>query len=226
VNIITRCRDCNGPLPLTDLDDRTTVHPDCTPKPTRAEQLCEQWLAAVLTDNTALEHELHSKILELDSRPPRMLAAALQYATWGWAVFPCRTHTKRPSTRNGLDAATTNPDRIKAWWTKHPNHNIAIPTGTHFDVIDVDLPDAAHAHIALLKADDTAHGQVATANGGIHYYIKPRTRGNSVRTIPGIDYRGTRGYVIAPPSTLGQPGRTWSWVHQPSPHITNEAPHQ
>jgi hypothetical protein len=215
----TTCRDCGGLLHTTDGD---TVHPLCTPRPTRAEQLGEQWLDAVLNGDAALEAELHTRIEDIDNRAPRLLDAALLYASWGWPVFPLRPRDKRPATRNGFKDATADPDRIRAWWTRHPDSNIGLPTGLAFDVIDVDVPDGAVSYTRLL--DDgmipDIHGHAATASGGLHLYIPATGDGNGVRIRPGIDDRGAGGYVVAPPSTLGTRGRAWSWVHRPSPTIT------
>lgn len=213
------CRDCGGLLHVTSIDD--TVHPTCTPKPTKVERLGQDWLAAIEAGDNEIAAGLEELITELTSRPPRLLDAALLYASWGWPVFPLRTHQKRPATRNGFKDATTDPDRIRAWWTRHPDHNIGLPTGHAFDVIDIDMPDARDSVLTIMARPDLEiHGQVATSSGGQHFYVKPTGRGNTARSMPGVDYRGKGGYVVAPPSTLGQPGRAWGWVHQPSPAIT------
>jgi hypothetical protein len=198
------------------------VHPGCTPKPTTAERLAQQWLDAVNTNDESRELELFSRIEELDTKPPRLLEAALRYNQWGWPVFPLKPHTKVPATRNGFKNATTNPRHIRGWWTKHPHCNIGIPTGLAFDVIDVDVPDGP-ATYARLIADDLipdVHGQVATASGGLHLYIPASGDGNRAGIEPGIDYRGHGGYVVAPPSTLGARGRAWYWTVAPSPLLT------
>lgn len=222
MQITSTCRDCGGPLPITNNE---TTHPHCTPKPTKAENLAQQWLAAVLNDDTNLELQLHTKLAELDNRPPRLKAAALQYARWGWAVFPIKEHTKRPATRHGFHDATTDLDRITAWWDRHPTDNIGLPTGHQFDVIDVDVPEGIGSLIKLQTANFAAHGRVTTSSGGVHFYIEPRGKPNGVRLMPGVDYRGLGGYVVAPPSTLGSPGRAWTWTHTPSPTITTSGQH-
>lgn len=218
--VYSTCRDCGGLLHVTSPDD--TVHPTCRPKPTKAERLASDWLAAALADDDAVSDGLEELINEIDSRPPRLLDAALHYATrYGWPVFPLRAGQKRPATRNGFKDATTDPDRIRSWWTRHPNHNVGLPTGLAFDVIDIDTPIQPASLAALHAASKLrVHGHVATSSGGIHYYVTPTGRGNTARSMPGVDYRGLGGYVVAPPSTLGTVGRAWSWVHRPSPVIT------
>jgi hypothetical protein len=227
--LYTTCRDCGGTLHTTDGD---TVHPLCNPQPTRTEQLTHEWLQ-LIEANQEFELDcatiLENRILELDNQPPRLQAAALTYASWGWPVFPLKPLSKVPATRRGFKDATLHPDQIRAWWTRQPDSNIGLPTGHAFDVIDIDPPQGWHSLTQLLSEEDPhtgrgdlpdAHGQVATASGGAHYYVKPIPgRGNTVHILPGIDYRGAGGYVVAPPSTLGQPGRQWSWTTHPSPQI-------
>jgi hypothetical protein len=253
----TTCADCGLLLQVTNAD---TTHEGCTPHTTRVEYLVAQWLAAEIASDTAEADRLEVMIEEIDSAPPRLCAAAGLYASWGWPLFPLlpkghRSHRgvvsdgKHPATRHGFKDATTDADRIHAWWTRHPDHNIGLATGHAFDVIDIDVPKdgqpvaGAIAYAALLDNVDPytgepadvpeelvaqgrgllpdCHGQVATASGGLHLYIEPKPgRGNKAKLYPGIDYRGLGGYVVAPPSTLGTRGRAWSWIVKPSPALT------
>lgn len=217
--IYSTCRDCGGLLHVTDND---TVHPLCTPKPTKAERLAQAWLAATLADDEFTADGLEYDIDQLDIRPPRLLAAALRYAEWGWPVFPLKPGGKQPATRNGFKDATADADRIRVWWDATPDANIGLPTGIAFDVIDVDVPAGVMPYSQLVgdRLVPDAHGQVATASGGLHLYIPATGDGNRAAILPGIDYRGAGGYVVAPPSTLGERGRSWSWGSVPSPSIT------
>ncbi len=228
--VYSTCRDCGGLLWVTNPDDK--VHPNCTPKPTKVEQLAHDWLAAIERSDefTADAHEYD--IEQIDTRPPRLLDAALRYASWGWPVFPLkplsvakRAHNptkaaKSPATKHGFKDATTDTGRIRQWWTKHPDSNIGLATGHAFDVIDIDVPDGLPTHQELLAEDRAVHGHVVTASGGTHFYITPTGRGCSTRWKAGADFRGEGGYVVAPPSTLWGRGRQWSWAHPPSPVLT------
>jgi len=215
VLIHSTCRDCGGSLLVTDND---TVHPLCEPQPTNIERLTQAWLLAVENNDTTREADLEARIDELQNRPPRLREAALAYAGWGWPVFPLKPQSKVPATRNGFKDATTNLERIDTWWKRHPNSNIGLPTGNAFDVIDFDPPDGARSFAKMSDDLPDIHGQVCTASGGIHLYVKPSGDGNATRIAPGVDWRGTGGYVVAPPSTLGD-NRSWSWTHRPSPAI-------
>lgn len=64
----------------------------------------------------------------------------------------CRTPGKHPRNRNGLKAASADPDVVRTWWTTWPRANIGGRTGAVFDVCDVDnadgcvvLPPSLHA---------------------------------------------------------------------------------
>ena len=57
-----------------------------------------------------------------------LLAAALDYAARGLAVFPCVPRGKTPAIARGFHSATCNPATIRRYWTD-PDRNIAIPTG-------------------------------------------------------------------------------------------------
>lgn len=231
------CRDCGGLLHVTNYDD--TVHPMCTPKPTKSERLAQDWLAATLAGDHEIADGLEQLINEIDNRPPRLLDAALKYVSWGWPVFPLlplsrareiakRTGesldkvAKRPATKNGYKDAVTDPDRVRTWWTRHPDSNIGLPTGIAFDVIDIDTPHGIATYLKLLDADvlPDSHGMVCTASGGIHHYIKPLGGGNLAGTLPGLDFRGVGGYVVAPPSRIEQRHKSWAWINVPSPILT------
>lgn len=241
--IYTTCRDCGGSL-LATKDE--TVHPGCTPKPTKLERLSTKWLEAIENFEQLEADLIEEQINELNNRPPRLRDAALAYAKWGWPVFPLKPLSqvpeiaektgqpfdkvaKRPATKNGFKDATTDTTRIEAWWKRHPDSNIGLATGIKFDVIDIDpRHGGAESYVQLRSEEDErtgrgpipdCHGQVATASGGWHLYVLPTGNGNTTNIRPGIDYRGIGGYVVAPPSTLGEPGRDWSWITYPSPVV-------
>jgi hypothetical protein len=142
--------------------------------------------------------------------PPmsRMLRVALIYADLGWPVLPCVPRDKRPMTNHGLKDATTDHEQIREWWGRTPDANLAIATGVAFDVLDIDelyrdddgnvigtpldkwLPDDA----PILVGPTVATGK------GAHLYLAPTGLGNRAGVVPGVDWRGSGGYVVAPPS--------------------------
>jgi hypothetical protein len=130
-----------------------------------------------------------------------LAGAAAWYAAQGIPVFPCRPGAKRPATRHGLHDATCDPAQVAAWWAATPAANIGVPTGVAWDVIDTDGPVgcAAFGLDDLHEAGLTLLGWASTPHGW-HYLVPPTGGGNRAGILPGVDYRGTGGYVIVPPS--------------------------
>lgn len=149
-----------------------------------------------------------------------LIEAAVGYAARGWPVFPCEVGGKRPLGRlvpHGLKDATLDSEVIRAWWTSEPMANIGLPAGVHFDVLDIDGPDAL---VALEQSgpvgDPDVEGPTVATPRGWHCYVEPTGRGNTVNLggLAGIDWRGRGGYVIAPPSVKDD-GGTWTWMTGP-----------
>lgn len=139
-------------------------------------------------------------IPNVDDLPGNVQKAALYYAQHGIPVFPCDPD-KKPLTARGFKDASTDPDRIVAWWRSHPNALIGIPTGTTtgIDVLDVDDPTTFKAECSV---DLSGHTMVKTRKG-YHIWFKrnPSTPLKCrVGSMPGADTRGDGGYVIVPPS--------------------------
>lgn len=149
------------------------------------------------------------------TRPGALLAAALWYAGQGMPVFPCIPGGKRPATRHGLHDATTDLDQVRRWWTQTPAANIGLPTGHRFDVIDIDGPEGYRSLADLKRVrrfPERWWGRVLTPRGGMHVYIHATGAGNRAAMVPGIDYRGQGGYVLAPPSRRAD-GARWEWCN-------------
>lgn len=227
--LYSTCTGCGGILHVVDDE---IAHPGCTETFTKAQQLAAEWLIAAQHANIEEEHRIELLIEAIDCAPPRFADAALAYAAWDWPVFPLKAHQKVPATRHGFKDATTNPDRIRRWWDRHPGDNVGLATGHRFDVVDVDVPVGVHSYLELLACEDKAtgkgalpdaHGRVVTASGGFHLYVQPTGAGNRAGWRPGIDIRGRGGYVCAPPSTLGDRAHAWAWTSKPSPAIVKAA---
>jgi hypothetical protein len=158
--------------------------------------------------------------------PPSLAGAAIQYAEWGFPVFPLAARSKKPAIPktqggHGFQDAHTDVERVGRWWSAHPRHNIGVATGHRFDVIDIDSDKGGNESLAKLLAAHripTCHGVVSTAGGGLHLYVEAAGRGNYAGVEPGVDYRGLGGYVAAPPSTRGET-QSYVWLVAPSPTI-------
>lgn len=150
------------------------------------------------------------------------LKAALNYIAQGFPVFPCcwtidgkcecgRGHQGRdigkvPLTPHGLKDATLMMTRAREYWAHWPSANVAIAIPpTHF-VLDVDIEHGGFESLSKLQEKYDALPTtwlVITGSGGQHYWYKTNTpirNTTGLDGLPGLDIRGTGGYVIAPPS--------------------------
>lgn len=143
---------------------------------------------------------------------PSLAGSAVWYAQRGHLVFPLRPDSKTPATRHGHKDASMNPDTIRAWWTQWPAANIGLVCGHLFDVIDFDTTEGLCESGATLEDDRPIPGPVGYARtpNGLHLYIRPTGDKRAIGFLPGIDYLGTGGYVIAPPSIVN--GARYEWI--------------
>jgi Bifunctional DNA primase/polymerase, N-terminal len=141
------------------------------------------------------------------------LRQALAYAARGWPVFPCQPGEKIPATTHGFRDATTDPGQITAWFTRHPDNNLAIATGAPGpDVLDVDQHGpAGNGYPALHRLRgagllDGAAAYVRTPSGGLHAYFTGTAQRSGHLPDCHLDFRSAGGYILAPPSQVnGRP---------------------
>ncbi|MET8447420.1 bifunctional DNA primase/polymerase [Streptomyces sp. NPDC005209] len=159
----------------------------------------------------------------------RLMSTALEAAERGWHVFPLRPASKRPALhgertctgagpcadghRKWEQRATTDPDRIRAAWSRAP-FNVGIATGpSGLLVVDLDVPKGKGSSDAPCGAatfaalcERAGHAvpdtyRVRTASGGAHLYFiaPPGVRlSNTAGTIGElVDTRSWGGYVVA-----------------------------
>jgi hypothetical protein len=169
--------------------------------------------------------------------PRQLVEVALRYGRHGWPVLPlhtpggqgcscsvseCGSRGKHPRTARGLHEASTDPGRIRSWWTRWPHANVGVATGavSGLIVVDVDLPDGPDS-LAELEAQ---HGSLPatceqrTGSGGRQLLLThpgPPV-GNRAGVVPGIDVRGDGGYIVVPPSIHATGGR-YRWVGRTPP---------
>lgn len=149
---------------------------------------------------------------------PDLTDLAVEYASRGWPIFPCRPGLKTPATRHGLLDATDDVDRIRRWWTRYPDSNIGLRTGITVDALDLDGEEGcesfdnwcADRHMSV---DFSTLPCVVTPSGGFHLYFKPTGAGNRAGMLPGVDWRGRGGYVIAAGSVRADDQR-YSWFEE------------
>lgn len=145
-----------------------------------------------------------------------LLAGAMGYAAAGIAVLPlhtprpdgtCSCHSgatcgspgKHPRLRHGLREASCRPELIRAWWRRWPRANVGLATGTLLDVCDVDNGAALHAVLDVLDVIRPP-GPLIRTGAGWHLWYASGGLPSRVGLLPGVDWRGGGGLVVAPPS--------------------------
>lgn len=163
-----------------------------------------------------------------------LLEAAIEYARRGWPVLPlftwrdgkcacghddCPSPGKHPHGKlapNGLSNATTDVDKVADWWQRFPTANIGLRTGDAFDVLDIDVPGGEEALVHLCEEFGELHVGTwsRTGSGGRHVLFLPTGATNKAGFADHIDWRGQRGYIVAPPS-LHYSGNRYEWGTPP-----------
>jgi len=166
---------------------------------------------------------------------PDFAAIATDYALLGCPVFPVvplgkvpvipNAHPKGDPLRttcharcgrdgHGLWDATLDLERIARWWHRWPRANVGIRTGEAFDALDLDGELGIDSFDAWcveheVNIDYEVVPVVTTPSGGLHYYWRPIGHGNRTKMIPGVDWRGTGGYVVAAESVREDGAYRW-----------------
>jgi hypothetical protein len=140
---------------------------------------------------------------------------AMRLAEFGYRVHPLRG--KVPLLKEWPTQATNERADVWELWRQYPDANIGIVTGDQgLFVLDVDVGKGGDRSIDALTR---LHGAipitptVRTGGGGWHLYLKaPTPIPNSTSKLgPGLDVRGVRGQVVAPPS-LHASGARYLWA--------------
>jgi hypothetical protein len=155
--------------------------------------------------------------------------AAQVYAALGYAVVPmhaaqpgggctcpdgaCSDPGKHPRLRGWKRLAAVEPAVVGEWWRRWPQANLALATGRRFDVLDLDGKQGVEALRAALSIEPLEHPGpvVRTGGGGWHLLYAPTGLGNRVGLLAGVDWRGSGGLIVAPPSQHVS-GHRYAWV--------------
>lgn len=152
------------------------------------------------------------------------LPSALLYASHGFGVVPIKPGEKSPSISDWVNAATTDHDQLRRWFTQWPGHGVGIATGpaSGVFVFDIDVGEGKHGDETLYdleqqygKLPETV--RVITGSGGLHLYFRyPQgldweLRNSADKLGPGLDIRGAGGQVLAPPTLHPITGRGYEF---------------
>lgn len=130
-------------------------------------------------------------------------------ADQGLNIFPVRSNGRKiPHIKGWYENASSDKEKIKAWWTKWPDAYVGLPTGEKnmLWVIDVDVKNGKDGEASLdaVDAEIPATLDQTTASGGRHLFYKWKLHYN----IPsrtnilgeGVDVRCDGGFVVIAPS--------------------------
>ena len=160
---------------------------------------------------------------------------ALRYAAAGIPVFPlhwikadgtcscrqgdlCECKGKHPRIKNWGEEASTDAEKVGAWWDKAPLANIGIPMGERSGLVTLDV-DTRHGGDVSLEKLEQEFGKLpttitaTTGGGGKHYifkYTEELCLKNVVGFRDGLDVRTQGGMIVAAPS-LHQSGNRYTW---------------
>ena len=172
------------------------------------------------SDLPNLQHALHYPSLGIPILPLHYVTPAGTCSCGKPKGDPKCKPGKHPFGRlvpHGLTDATTDEVTIRRWFDGGP-YNVGICTGTAsgFFALDRDDHDGGDKSLAELEAKNSTLPSTLTqrTGNGVHYLFKMPTgrevRNSAKKLAPGLDIRGTGGYIVAAPS-VHENGRTYAW---------------
>jgi hypothetical protein len=143
-------------------------------------------------------------------------------------VFPVEPGGKRPLGRlvpNGLKNATEDEDTVRRLGREAPDANVGVVTGVYSDALDVDNASGWQSLARLVEENGCLPPGpvVMTPGDGAHYFFAPTGIGNRAGFAPGLDWRGTGGYVVGAGSVHPN-GGVYEWAVSPDEASLEPAP--
>jgi hypothetical protein len=138
----------------------------------------------------------------------------------------CENAGKHPLIEGWQEAATTDPERVRALWSGRPRANIGMPTGTKSgkDILDVDPRHGGDESLfALVRVHQALPHTVESLTGGggrqVWFAHREGIRNSAGLLGPGLDVRGEGGLVVLPGSRHVS-GRVYEWEASSHPDAT------
>ena len=146
----------------------------------------------------------------------QLLQEAIKYLERGWSVIPLLPRGKKsPIKWEKYQHKRATIEELKSWWHDYPNANIGIVTGaiSGFVALDIDGDEGRQTMSTIGSVPETP---INSTGKGYHYLFKHPGREvrNFARRLPGLDFRGDGGYIVAPPS-VHPSGQAYDWSISP-----------
>ena len=129
------------------------------------------------------------------------LESALYYASHGYKVFPCFYNKNVDGTKGrfspfckfGYKAATTDPAKIREWWTTFQNAAIGISTGAESGLLAVTIDK---------KGDFLAKTPCYINNFSekTYFFKYPKNEKIGCERIENFQFEGESTFIVVPPS--------------------------
>src|SRR3990167_5534840 len=151
-----------------------------------------------------------------------VLDFAKKYLELGFSVIPIQHRGKKPVVAWAEYQKRKPTENELIEWFGSGDMNIGIVTGRNSNLSVIDCDSAEATRMAAEKGVPTCP-TVKTAKG-YHFYFLNAGKSNFQKRsdLPGIDFRGEGGYVVAPPS-VHETGAVYSWegMDRPLPICPN-----
>jgi uncharacterized protein YdaU (DUF1376 family) len=146
------------------------------------------------------------------------LAGALECAKRGFHVIP--VEGKVPLVKDWPEKASADAEVIRELWSSNEEASVGVVTGAKSGVFVIDVDDKldGRGSASLIELERT-YGPlpttlVARTGNGLHFYFRHPgfpVKNRVSKLGPGLDVRGDRGFVVAPPS-LHANGNRYEWI--------------
>jgi len=140
--------------------------------------------------------------------------AALDYSALDLSVIPCMGEDGKHPLVKWRQWQTKSPPKalIEKWMEQHPAANIGIITGEASGITVLDCDDTSVGLHELFSQYGETPLVVQTPSGGYHLYYRHQQEHCGQHIAPGIDIRGTGGFVVAPPSINPVIGKIYQFI--------------
>jgi hypothetical protein len=111
-----------------------------------------------------------------------------------------RNRGKHPRLKRGVYDATTDPHKIEEWQRRWGDlWNVGIATGNGLVCVDLDSVEQIHQFDEIAKPHGGVPPTMVVQTGrGAHFLFRGELKGS--KTVQGILFRGSGGYIVGSPS--------------------------